>query len=52
MAITNEYSPPDYSWRQRESEASVENPPKYPDNNATQTKDKTTPPNISSVVTK
>lgn len=38
MAITNEYSPPDYSWRQRESEASVENPPKYPDNNVTQTK--------------
>ena len=34
MSVENEYSPPDYSWRQRESEASVENPPKYPDNNS------------------
>ena len=38
MAINNEYNPPDASWRQRESEASVENPPRYPDNNITQTK--------------
>lgn len=38
MAINNEYNPPDASWRQRESESSVENPPRYPDNNITQTK--------------
>ena len=38
MAINNEYNPPDASWRQRESEASVENPPRYPDNNITDTK--------------
>jgi len=38
MSVNNEYTPPDYSWRQRESEASVENPPKYPDNNVTYTK--------------
>ena len=38
MAINNEYNPPDASWRQRESESSVENPPRYPDNNITDTK--------------
>ena len=34
MAINNEYNPPDASWRQRESECSVKNPPKFPDNNS------------------
>jgi hypothetical protein len=38
MAVDNAYSPPDYSWLQRESEASVENPPNFPDNNSQQTK--------------